>query len=934
MKKLLLAVLAVSLSNVVLAQISQGGKPVSFKYSNVLADVVYERMPDVDVETLLAEDEINYPEKKGPYRFGEKHFIEVGLQNAQYWETLPNGDRIWRFGIESSDAYTLNFIFEDFNLPEGGKLFIYNDEFNHILGAFTSFNNREDGWFGTFLLKGDRAVIEYYEPVSVQNQGTFTLTEIVHGYRDVLGLYKNSSRDIGDSDGCNIDVECPLGNGWEDPIRSVGILLSGGNGFCSGAMVADVPQSGTPYFLTANHCGGNVGNWSVGFNFEFTSCNGGTVSQNFSTLSGATQRASNAGSDMSLLEWDNMPPQSYGVFYAGWSNINTPATQTTGIHHPSGDVKKISRDDDPTTTSSYSGADCWRVGAWEQGTTEPGSSGSPLFDQNKRIVGQLYGGGASCFNTGASDWYGKFSTSWDGPSASSRLRDWLDPSNSATTSDGYDPYAATFTYEAQLTSIDEPTNSASICESSVEPIITIRNNGQATLASLVISYTINGSTSSTTWNGSLATGSSTNVTLPSVALNTGSNTLSVTISSPNGQLDEDGSNNSATVNFNASNADSFVTLVINTDDYGNETTWTLTENGGGVVAQGGPYSNNIQIEEEVCVQSGTCYTFVINDAEDDGICCGYGLGSYTIGDEQGVAIITGGEFTTSEITDFCVPTTLDCVPENEQFLSSASGYALYPVNNGGYVTGTNGFGDLAKAQEYPAPSQPSTISGMIVFVGAKEGTTASVTANLYELNGNGTDESGSTNQAPGTVLASTTKTLSRVDTSGFYTEFEFTNPVAWSSSYAVGLDFSSFGNNDELGIVSTVSGDANGAELSWEQWSDGNWHTIQSAWSQNDDLDMAIFPLVCSQNVTGVEMLAKDAFSLFPNPNNGTFAIVNASQINGVMTVYDVLGQEVNTQTINGESVIDVDLSVVRKGVYIVSIEAENGRWTNRVVVQ
>lgn len=933
MKRLLLAIVCVSLTNFVFAQISQGGKPVSFKYANQLEPVSYERLPEVDVETLLAEDEINYPEKKGPYRFGEKHFLEVGLSNSNYWETLPNGDRIWRFGVESEGAYTLNFIFENFNIPEGAKLYIYNDEFNHILGAFTSFNTRDDGWFGTFLLKGDRAVIEYYEPASVTAEGSFTLTEVVHGYRDVLGWFKNDSRG-GGSGACNIDVECPLGNGWDDQIRSVGILLTaGGSSFCTGAMVADVSQSGTPYFLTANHCGGNVGNWSVGFNYEVTSCGGGTVSQNYSTLSGATQRASNAGSDMSLLEWDNMPPESYGVFYAGWSNINTPATETTGIHHPSGDVKKISRDDDPTTTSSYSGADCWRVGAWEQGTTEPGSSGSPLFDQNKRIVGQLYGGGASCFNTGSSDWYGKFSTSWDGPSASSRLRDWLDPQNNTSTVDGYDPYAASFTYEAQLTSIDQPTNGTSICESEIECSITIRNNGQATLTSLTINYTVNGSTSSTTWNGSLSTGSSASVTLPNVSLINGSNTIAVTISNPNGQNDEDSSNNSASVTFNSSNADSFVTLLINTDDYGSETTWSLTENGGSVVAQGGPYANNIQIEEELCVQTGNCYTFTINDSESDGICCAYGEGSYTIGDNRGISIFTGGEFTDVEVTNFCVPASEDCVPENEQFFSNASGFALYPVNNGGYVTGTNSFGDLAKAQEYPAPSQPSLISGMIVWIAAKDGSTSNVTANLYDLDGNGIDGNGSTNQAPGTVLATVSKSLARVDTSGFYTAFEFANPVSWSSSYAVGLDFQSMGN-DEIGIVSNVDGDANGAELAWEQWDDGVWHSIESAWNSVDgDFDLAIFPLVCAQSVTSTQ-LSEDAFVLYPNPNNGLFSITNASQITGQLNVYDVLGQQLNSRTITGETLINVDLNDYNKGIYVVSIDTERGRWTNRIVVQ
>lgn len=937
MKKLLLLSILIMAAQFGSAQIGQGGKPISFRYSDQLEPVLFERMPDVDVETLLAEDEINYPNKVGPYRFGEKHFVSMNLENSGQWETLPSGDRIWRLGIMSQNAFSLNFIFENFHIPEGGKLFIYNMESGHVTGAFTSFNNREDGWFGTFLLKGDQAVLEYYEPLEVVGQGSMELKEIVHGYRDILGWYKNDERG-GGSGSCNIDVECPLGNGWEDQIRSVGILISSGNGFCTGAMVADVPQSGTPYFLTANHCGGNVGNWSVGFNYEVTSCGGANVSQNYGSLSGATQRASNAGSDMSLLEWDNMPPESYGVFYAGWSNINTAASQSTGIHHPSGDVKKICRDNNATTTSTYSGADCWRIGAWEQGTTEPGSSGSPLFDQNKRITGQLYGGSASCSNTGGSDWYGKFSTSWNGPSSSSRLRDWLDPQSTGTsTVDGFDPYASTISYDAQLSSINQPSNGAQVCESSVAPSITIRNNGSVTLTSITVSYNLNGTNGSTTWTGSLASNATTSFTLPSLNLNNGSNTLTVTLSNPNNQNDENNTNNTASVTFSSSNADSFVTLIINTDNYGAETTWSVTNNGGGTVASGGPYTTGTveQIVEEICVQSGSCYTFVINDSEGDGICCGFGEGSYSLGDADGISIVTGAEFATSETTQFCVPTTNDCAIVYDPFESNASGFALYPNSGGGYIAGSNSFGDLAKAQQFIAPNQPSQISGIVVWVAGKTDAGASVTANLYQLNGSGTNVSGATNSAPGTILASATKQLSRVDTSSFLTKFDFNAPVTVTSGYAIGLDFSSFGNNDELGIVTNVDGDANGADLAWEKWSDGEWYSMNSAWNnQNDgDFDLGIFPVLCPLVVTGVQDLSGQ-FNLFPNPNNGMFTVLNMNAASGNLEVFDTQGKLVHAQSFQGQTTLNVDLSQFNAGLYFVKASTENGVWNSRVVVQ
>ena len=99
---------------------------------------------------------------------------------------------------------------------------------------------------------------------------------------------------------------------------------------------------------------------------------------------------------------------------------NTPDTPVC-IHHPSGDIKKITFDYD----NAVSAGNYWDINQWEDGTTEPGSSGSPLFDGNsKRIVGQLYGGTASCTSI-TYDTYGKTSVSWN-----NGLSTYLDPNNS------------------------------------------------------------------------------------------------------------------------------------------------------------------------------------------------------------------------------------------------------------------------------------------------------------------------------------------------------------------------------------------------------------------------------------------------------------------------------------------------------------------------
>jgi lysyl endopeptidase len=150
--------------------------------------------------------------------------------------------------------------------------------------------------------------------------------------------------------------------------------------------------------------------------------------------------ANNANSDFALLRLVESP-NHLTIRYCGWDRSGSTPSSTVCVHHPSGDIKKISFDNNSPAITGYlisgctpsSGTTHWRVVDWDVGTTEGGSSGSPLFDMNHRIIGQLHGGCAACGNN-ESDYYGRFSSSWNSSTDSRRrLRDWLDPSNTGTT---------------------------------------------------------------------------------------------------------------------------------------------------------------------------------------------------------------------------------------------------------------------------------------------------------------------------------------------------------------------------------------------------------------------------------------------------------------------------------------------------------------------
>lgn len=575
-KKILISVylfLGLLIGKIATAQLSQGGKPVSFDYYfQVDEPVQFKNMPAFDLIALQAEDEVN-ANNKGPFRFGYNHFVGYNLENSGKWITLNNGDRIWQLGLKSTGALSLNLAFDNFLIPDGAKLFVYTPDKKFIIGAFTSQNNDIEKKFATDLVPGDELIIEYYEPAEVTNQGSLNLFRVTHGYR---GIKEFTAKSFGDGGSCQMNINCALGANWQNEKHGVVCLVVGGSEFCTGSLVNDVPQDSKPYILTANHCSSSndFATWVFRFNWEATGCpNPGTSPSTAQSLNTSTLRARDAGSDFCLVEITGgliggTVPATYSPYFNGWSNLNVPPSSEIAIHHPSGDIKKISEALTPATTGSYSGADCWQTGQWTTGCTEPGSSGSPLFDQNNRIVGQLYGGPSSCGGAPSSmhDYYGKFSTSWlGGGSNSTQLKVWLDPGNTGTTTiDGFDPNSTppAFISDAGVQSITSPANGYSSCNTSIIPQVVLRNYGSATLILCTINYQIDGGAVQTlNWSGSLNTNASATVLINVInGLSVGSHTFKAYTSNPNGNTEQNTPNDSSSSTFSIISASPVVTI--------------------------------------------------------------------------------------------------------------------------------------------------------------------------------------------------------------------------------------------------------------------------------------------------------------------------------------------------------------------------------------
>ncbi len=462
-----------------LAQISEDGIPPSF--TNLTLQKI--NFPTVklippDIVKLNAEDNLLEQQKiKKPPRMAVSIPVDINMDNSGTWITLNNGDRIWILCIEAPDALALGTYYDNFYLPDGTELYLYNEDKTQVIGAFTSKNNHESGLFATEFIQGSKTYIEYYQPAMVSSSPIFHINEIAYGYR-LIHFPFLKTKEFGDSQACEVNVNCPQGSNWQDQKRGIArisIKIGSYYYWCSGSLINNVKEDCTPYFLTACHCGdgastSDLNQWVFYFNWEAPGCTTPTTSPSWKTMTGASFKATdgnegNNGSDFYLIKLNNTPPASYNLYLNGWSRSTTPSPSGVSIHHPAADIKKISTYSTTLTSGSWGATNSHWVVKWSSGVTEEGSSGSPLFNNSKQLIGSLTGGMSACTINGAGsgtgpnepDYYGKFSYSWanNGTVASKRLKDWLDPNNTNVT-------AINGRYACQNVSINEQQNNNQI----------------------------------------------------------------------------------------------------------------------------------------------------------------------------------------------------------------------------------------------------------------------------------------------------------------------------------------------------------------------------------------------------------------------------------------------------------------------------------------
>ncbi len=438
-------------TNKVYAQLSIEGIPESFNLSLKNATIIPSlELDSIHAEKLSKEDS----DFKIDNRYGVVQQLSVNIKDAGVKTDIPEKGTLWQYEINSKEALSLGVFFKQYRLPEGARLFFYDPTKSYIQGAFSDLNNNSENQLPIADFPRKNLILEYFEPLSAKFPGELIIGSVSQAYVNLDAVATT-----------RIGINCPQGADWQDVKNSVCLMTfsdSKNSYYCTGALINNVKEDGTPYFLTANHCistDAEAGTLVTYFGYENSTCSSSDASKK-KTLAGATLKSANSYSDFSLLLLKEYPSSDYNAFYAGWNVGGDLPASGVAIHHPEGTPKCIAIDNNTVKSYPYStswvdesgkvisttSANTHWLVVFSAGDTEAGSSGSPLFDQDKRVVGQLHGGGDS------ESLYGKLSLSWNYSSTyTKQLAHWLDPDNTGKkTLDGLGKVAPKAAFYAEV----------------------------------------------------------------------------------------------------------------------------------------------------------------------------------------------------------------------------------------------------------------------------------------------------------------------------------------------------------------------------------------------------------------------------------------------------------------------------------------------------
>lgn len=393
-------------------------------------------------------------------RIGVAVPVDIAVQPSD-WTTAQDGMAVWRMQLTSEDASYIGLRLDNPRLPEGAEVRLLGDE-EAERGPYTLADRDGRGRLWLALVQGDSARLEIRAPAAAASSVQLGAAELHYGMRPLNGN-RPTTKAQGDAGSCHNDVACSEGDDWWGAIPSTAILFIGGELICSGVLLNNTSNNGDPLLITADHCGIRADNSREGFpahavqaifNFQAAQCDSTQKVDLEDGIAGRELLFRDQRADTALIRLEHAPPAHFGARFAGWDASGNGAASGSGIHHPAGDLKKISLFDTPLRAEPVpvSGGgirdevqevEAWRVEWHSKGVTEAGSSGSGIWNPQQQLVGVLSGGSSQCASNGGllgiggrpeqsgpdfPDFYGRLAFAFDRDGAlGTPLRAFLDP---------------------------------------------------------------------------------------------------------------------------------------------------------------------------------------------------------------------------------------------------------------------------------------------------------------------------------------------------------------------------------------------------------------------------------------------------------------------------------------------------------------------------
>ncbi|MDQ3073472.1 MAG: hypothetical protein M3Q97_09455, partial [Bacteroidota bacterium] len=249
------------------AQPSDGGTPLSFTGIipvNQLQNVPTYHMPNFNNDSLRAEGKRKEKECGCGRSYNAKgEVLDIDIKTAGKKIDITAKGSIWLYQIKSPTAPAIQLLLKDFKVPDGATLYVYNKKKSKVFGAYTSKNNNGSGALTLPQMEGKEFTIEYFEPINAAYSASPKIMSAMHHYRY---MFENTRSVYSDNHPAlctdHISANCPIGDPWSIERRSVVAIFGYKDeephyffGYvCSGALMNNTSQDGTPYILSANHC--------------------------------------------------------------------------------------------------------------------------------------------------------------------------------------------------------------------------------------------------------------------------------------------------------------------------------------------------------------------------------------------------------------------------------------------------------------------------------------------------------------------------------------------------------------------------------------------------------------------------------------------------------------------------------------------------------